>query len=198
MIWVGDKVTTLPSRDRSEDRKEDLKGTRSGRSVAGSYAFAWKAKPMRTFVYFARFEPGEDHGIVVSFPDVPEAITQGDDEADAYAQAEEALGLALLTYPARSLPLPRAKTHRGAGLVPIAVEAEVAAKLAVIEAVRTSGISKSEFARRIGKDEKEARRILDPKHPTKLTTLSAALRKLGQRLVIATEPIVQDRMRQVD
>jgi antitoxin HicB len=144
---------------------------------------------MRTFVYFARFEPGEDHGIVVSFPDVPEAITQGDDEPDAYAQAEEALGLALLTYPARDLPLPRAKTRRGAGLVPVAVEPEIAAKLAVIEAVRTSGISKSEFARRIGKDEKEARRILDPKHPTKLSTLSAALRKLGRRLVIATEPI---------
>ena len=51
---------------------------------------------MRTFVYHARFEPGENHGIVVSFADVPEAITQGDDEADAYAQAEEALGLAQL------------------------------------------------------------------------------------------------------
>ena len=144
---------------------------------------------MRTFVYHARFEPGEDHGIVVSFPDVPEAITEGDDEADAYAQAEEALGLALLTYPARGLPLPRAKAHRGEGLVPVAVEAEVAAKLAVIEAVRTSGISKSEFARRIGKDEKEARRILDPKHPTKLTTLTAALRELGQRLVIGVESV---------
>jgi len=143
---------------------------------------------MRTFVYHARFEPGEDHGIVVSFPDVPEAITQGDDEADAYAQAEEALGLALLTYPARGLPLPRSKT-RSAGLVPVAVEPEVAAKLAVIEAVRMAGITKSEFARRIGKDEKEARRILDPRHATKLTTLTAALRELGQRLVIGVESV---------
>jgi antitoxin HicB len=42
---------------------------------------------------------------------------------------------------------------------------------------------------RIGKDEKEARRILDPKHPTKLTTLTAALRELGQRLVIGVEPV---------
>jgi len=143
---------------------------------------------VRAFIYLARFERGEHHGIVVSFPDVPEAITQGDDEADAYTQAEEALGLALLTYPARGLPLPHAR-KRGAGLVPVAVDPEVAAKLAVIEAVRTAGISKSEFARRIGKDEKEARRILDPRHPTKLTTLAAALRKLGQRLVIAVEPI---------
>ena len=140
---------------------------------------------MRTFVYSARFESGE--GIVVSFPDVPEAITQGNDEAGAHAQAEEALGLALLTYPARGLPLPRAR-KRGAGLAPVAVEPEVAAKLAVMDAVRAAGITKSEFARRIGKDEKEARRILDPKHPTKLTTLAEALRKMGQRLVIGVEP----------
>jgi antitoxin HicB len=142
---------------------------------------------MKPFVYFACFEPGKKRGVVVSFPDVPEAITQGNDAADAVVQAEEALGLALLTYPARGLPLPRSKRH--AGLVPIAVEPEIAAKLAVIEAARTADISKSEFARRIGKDEKEARRILDPRHATKLPTLAAALRKLGQQLVIAVEPI---------
>ena len=43
---------------------------------------------------------------MVSFPDVPEAITEGKGDADAMAQAQEALGLALLTYPARNLPLP--------------------------------------------------------------------------------------------
>jgi len=39
-------------------------------------------------------------------------------------------------------------------------------------------------ARRIGKDEKEVRRILDPTHPTKLPALTAALRALGKRLVV--------------
>ena len=49
---------------------------------------------MRTFTYAAEFGPGDRRGvIVVSFPDVPEAITQGDDLADARIQAEEALGL---------------------------------------------------------------------------------------------------------
>ena len=82
---------------------------------------------MRTFVYRARFEPGEKRGvIVVSFPDVPEAITEGKGEADAMTKAQEALGLALLTYPERGLPLPKPKA-RGGDLVPIAVEAAVAA-----------------------------------------------------------------------
>jgi antitoxin HicB len=141
---------------------------------------------MKPFVYFACFEPGEERGIVVTFPDVPEVITEGDDEADAYAQAEEALGLALLNYPERDLALPKPKT-RNRELVPIAVDPGIAAKLAVIEAVREAGISKSEFARRISKDEKEARRILDPRYSTKLPTLTAALRKLGQRLVVGVE-----------
>jgi antitoxin HicB len=90
---------------------------------------------MRTFVYAARFEPGDDGGIVVSFPDVPEAITQGDNEGDAMKQAQEALGLALLTYPRRGLllPVPKAKA-RARGLIPIAVEPAVAAKIAALGA----------------------------------------------------------------
>ena len=40
---------------------------------------------MKAFIYRAEFEPGDRKGIVVSFPDVPEAITQGRDMADARA-----------------------------------------------------------------------------------------------------------------
>jgi antitoxin HicB len=137
--------------------------------------------------YRARFEPGEKRGlIVVSFPDVPEAITQGKSETDAMTQAQEALGLALLTYPARNRPLPKPKA-KGGGLVPIAVEAAIAAKLAFLDAFRAAGIGKSEFGRRIGRDEKEVRRLLDPKHATKLSTLTEALRALGLHLIISVE-----------
>jgi antitoxin HicB len=141
---------------------------------------------MKTFMFHAVFESGEKRGLVVSFPDVPEAITQGEDMADARAMAEEALGLALLTYPARGLPLPKAKT-RGRTTVPVAVSPDVAAKLAVLEAFLDAAISKAELARRLGKDEKEVRRILDPRHATKLPALMQALRALGKRLVVAVE-----------
>ena len=141
---------------------------------------------MRSFVYGALIEPGDEHGLVVSFPDVPEAITQGEDQADARAMAEEALGLALLTYPQRGLPLPKAR-HKGRDLVPISPEAEIAAKLAVLEAFTAAGIAKAELARRMRKDEKEVRRILDPKHATKLPALVQALRALGKRLVIGVD-----------
>ena len=141
---------------------------------------------MRPFVFYAEFEPGDKRGIVVSFPDVPEAVTQGDDLADARMQAEEALGLALLTYPQRGLALPRAKA-RGRNLKPVAVAPHVAAKLAVLEAFRAASITKAELARRLGRDEKEVRRILDPRHSTKLPALTEALHALGHRLVVAVE-----------
>ena len=54
-------------------------------------------------------------------------------------------------------------------------EPPVAVKLAFLDALRDAGIGKSEFGRRIGKDEKEARCLLDPTHPTKLSTLTEAL-----------------------
>lgn len=138
---------------------------------------------MRSYVYRAAFERGARSSYVVGFPDVPEAITQGRDMADARAMAEEALGLALLSYPARGLPLPRPRAS-GKSLVLVAVAPDVAAKLAVLESFVAAGITKSELARRIGKDEKEVRRILDPKHATKLPALTAALRALGKRLVV--------------
>jgi antitoxin HicB len=138
---------------------------------------------LRSYVYCAQFERGARSGLVVTFPDVPEAITQGRDMADARTMAEEALGLALLSYSARGLPLPKAKVT-GKRLVSVAVAPDVAAKLAVLESFVAAGISKSELARRLGKDEKEVRRILDPKHATKLPALTAALRALGKRLVV--------------
>lgn len=144
---------------------------------------------MKTYAYAAELEPGDKKGvIVVSFPDVPEAITQGDGVADACAQAEEALGLALLSYPQRGLPLPLPKSKsKGKARPLIAVAPEVAAKLAVLEAFAASGMKKTELARRMNKDEKEVRRILDPRHPTKLPAIIEALRALGKRLVIGVE-----------
>jgi len=140
------------------------------------------------FVFAAHMEPGDRKRIVVTFPDVPEAVTEGRGELEARAMAEEALGLALLTYPLRGLPLPKPRAG-GKRLVSISPAPDVAAKLALLDAVRAAGMSKADFARLIGKDAREARRILDPKHPTKLPTLTEALACLGKRLVIAVEDV---------
>ncbi|KKX24348.1 type II toxin-antitoxin system HicB family antitoxin [Rhizobium sp. LC145] len=139
---------------------------------------------MKTYSYAAVFEPTErEGGFTVTFPDVPEAITEGEGMADARAMAEDALGVALLTYleMGRALPEPIAEGYM------IAPAPEIAMKIAVIETFRASGLSRTELARRIGKDEKEARRLLDPDTATKLPLMNSALAAMGQRLVIGLE-----------
>ncbi len=136
------------------------------------------------YIFAASIEPDPDGGFLVTFPDVPEAITCGDTVAEARIAGSEALGLALRGIAAmgRSLPRPQAE---GQELVPIAVAPDTALKLAVVEAFAQSGLSKRELARRLGKAETEARRILDPDHSTKLPLLQATLALLGKDIVIS-------------
>ena len=136
------------------------------------------------YVYRARMEPDPEGGFVVTFPDVPEAVTGGSTIEEARANAVEALGLALRGIVAmdRRLPQPVAGST---ALVPIAVDPATALKLAVIDAFRDSGLTESELARRIGRAENEARRILDPDHPSKLPSLRAALSAFGKDIVVS-------------
>jgi antitoxin HicB len=139
---------------------------------------------MHNYVYRARLEPEPEGGFTVIFPDVPEAIGAGDDRDEALASAREVLGDALLTYPEREMDVPT-PAARERGLIPVAPSAQVAAKLAVWQAWRASGISKSELARRLGVAEGEARRVLDPDHLTSFPRLEAALQVLGKQLVVS-------------
>ncbi|SHJ69855.1 antitoxin HicB [Roseomonas rosea] len=137
------------------------------------------------YAYPAVLTPEDEGGFSVSFPDVPEALTQGEDEAEALDMAQDALVAALSFYVDRGQPLPAPSEVAGAHLVP--VPAMAAAKLALHTAKVAQGISNVELARRLGKNEKEARRLLDPTHGSRFEVLEAALRALGQRVVLEVE-----------
>lgn len=139
---------------------------------------------MKTYAYAATFEPSErEGGFTVTFADVPEAITEGNDMAEARAMAADALGVALLAYLEMGRPLPQ-PTANGTMITP---DPEIAMKIAVIETFREAGISRSELARPMGKDEKEARRLLDPGVSTKLPLMVSALAEMGKRLAIGLD-----------
>lgn len=137
------------------------------------------------YAYVAEFEADPDGGIVVAFPDVPEAMSHGKHVEEARASAAEALGMALRGYLAHGLPLPRPLAEAGESRHEISVDVTDALKLAVIEAFNASDMSKSELARRLGKADNEAHRILDPDHQTKPAALEAALAALGKTVVIS-------------
>ena len=136
--------------------------------------------------YVAKFRDDED-GILVTFPDVPEAITGGATEEAAFANAQEALELALLTYAGDGTDVPKAskRASEPGRSVHVPVAAAVAAKIAFIIAFRGSGMTRVALARKLGKAETEVRRMLDPYHQTKLPAIEAGLKALGKRLIVS-------------
>lgn len=78
--------------------------------------------------YPAHFLPDPDGGYVVTFRDIPEAISQGDTEAEALCMAQDALITALDFYFEDSRPVPApSRPHLGERLIalPTALAARV-------------------------------------------------------------------------
>ncbi len=122
-------------------------------------------------------------GYVVTFPDIPEAVTQGDDEDAALERAAEALETALSFYVDERRPLPLArKPKRGQRTVrPSALEC---AKLGVYQAMLEQGVRKSELARRLGWHLPQVDRLFDLQHASRLDQIESAARALGKRIEV--------------
>ena len=129
-------------------------------------------------------EAQPEGGFVVTFPDVPEAITQGEDEDEALMYAIDALESALSFYVDDRKPLPvPSKPKRGQKTVrPSALEC---AKLGVYQAMIEQGIRKSELARRLGWHMPQVDRLFDLKHASKLDQIEAAARALGKHIKVS-------------
>ncbi|PSL81554.1 hypothetical protein C7T35_26465 [Variovorax sp. WS11] len=131
--------------------------------------------------------PAEEGGFVVTSRDLPQLVTQGEDEHDALAQAADAMDEVFATYMINGIDFPEpSKARRHERLV--APPAETMAKAALCVAMREAGISKMQLAKQLGVNEKEVRRLLDPHYGSKLPRIAEAIGLLGQRLVIGLEP----------
>jgi antitoxin HicB len=141
---------------------------------------------MNRFQYPVLLTPADEGGYVVTCRDLPELATQGESIDDALEQAADAMDEVFATYLTEGLDLPPpSKAKRREHL--IAPPAETVAKAALYVAMRQAGISKVQLAKRLGVDEKEVRRLLDPHYGSKLPRIAKAISLLGQRLVIGVE-----------
>ena len=127
------------------------------------------------------FDPHFAGGVAPRLPD----LTSGASETQALAEAADALEEAIAGRidDAERIPVPSA---RRSGEHHVAVPAGTAAKAALALALGESGLSRVTLAQRLGVDEKAVRRMLDPRHRTAVHRIEAALRVLGQELVIET------------
>ena len=134
------------------------------------------------FLYPARVTR-EGSEYLVTFRDVPEAITTGATREEAVAMAADALVTAMDFYfeDRRVVPLPSPVKR---GQVAVELPASVAAKVLLLNELVASGVRNAELARRMHTTAQEVTRLTDLHHPTKIDTVARALKTLGRTLEI--------------
>lgn len=142
---------------------------------------------MRTLAYPAILIPDRRAGgFTVTFPDLPEAVTQGENRIDALQQAADCLEEAIAGRIRRGDEIPApSKTKARQAMVP--VPPLMAAKAALYLAMREAKMSNVKLAKQLGCDEKDVRRLLDPRHRSRISALERALAVLGKKIVVAVE-----------
>ena len=120
------------------------------------------------------------------FPDLPEALTGGDDLEDTFAQATDCLAEAIAGRISRGDDIP-APSKLKPGQHAISVPLYLAPKLALYLAMRERRMPNTELAKLLGVSETVVRRMLNPKHDSKPEKIQAALAALGKRIVVTFE-----------
>ena len=135
------------------------------------------------FGYRYKLEPQENGWWLVLFPGIPEALTEGETQDEARANAVDCVVAALEGYMKAGRPLPRqgsGHTGRDRAVLP----SLVTAKLAVYETMRARGWSKLKLAKELGMPENSVRRLLDLRHSSHMWIIDEALAKMNAELTI--------------
>jgi antitoxin HicB len=130
------------------------------------------------------YETGaEGDSIIVTFPDVPGALTQIDPDEDFEELVSDCLLAALGGYVALRRPIPRPSAARGRPLVSLDVLAS--AKLALASALAEANMTNVRLAQELGVSEKVIRRLLDLDHVSRIDRLEEALAFFNRRLEVS-------------
>ena len=124
--------------------------------------------------------------VVATFPDIPEALTEGATEDEALAEARDCLVAALGGYVQDGRAIPPPSPDVGTAEIPLPDLA--AAKVALYEAARARQLDTSALARRLGCSRRSVRRLLDVDARSRLHEVEAALRHLGEHIPLAVSP----------
>ena|SRR6266550_3280215 len=121
---------------------------------------------------------------LVTFPDLPEAITQGVSEKQALRAAKEALETALDFYfeENRIVPSP-SPLKRGQKFVELPVS--LAAKVLLLNEMLLQKVRPAELARRLHTTPQEINRLTNVRHTSKIDGIAEAMKALGKSLQIS-------------
>ncbi len=135
------------------------------------------------FGYRYKLERQKNGWCLVRFPGIPEALTEGETEEEARANAVDCVITALEGYIKAGQPLPRhGAGHSGPDRA--VLPSLVTAKLAVYETMRGRGWSKLKLAKELGMPENSVRRLLDLRHRSHMWIIDEALKTMKAELPI--------------
>jgi antitoxin HicB len=120
---------------------------------------------------------------LVTFPDIPEAITQGRNSKEAKEAAASALETALDFYfeNFRVVPNP-SRIKRGQDFIEL--PASVSAKVLLLNEMIRQRIRPAELARRMQTTPQEVNRLTNLRHTSKIDGIAGAMKALGKTLEI--------------
>ncbi len=136
----------------------------------------------RQFTYPVELRPDDNDTLLVTFPDIPEAVTIGDDEADALAHAVDALETMIIAKmdDREDIPLPSPLNGRpGVTLPPL-----TAMKVALYREMRQAHLRKADLARRLNWRPSQVDRLFDIRHASRVDQIETALRALGKTMMV--------------
>jgi antitoxin HicB len=133
--------------------------------------------------YPVKLTRAKEGGYVVTFPDIPEAITQGETVEESLQQAKDALESAMDFYfeDRRPVPAPSAP-KRGQHLVEL--PASLTAKILLLNEMVNQKVRPAELARRLQMTPQEITRMIDLRHTSKIDGIASALKVLGKTMEI--------------
>ncbi|MGA3098684.1 MAG: type II toxin-antitoxin system HicB family antitoxin [Bryobacteraceae bacterium] len=134
--------------------------------------------------YPAIFEPAEEGGFIVRFPDFDWGVTQGDTEEEAGEMAADAIRTMIRELIRRGKPIPRPSKPRGRKHRLIRLSVLDAAKAELYMAFMNSGIRRAELARRLGVPKTTIDRLFDLDRHTRIDQIEAAFAALGKQLTV--------------
>ena len=145
---------------------------------------------MMAFGYRFTLERQSNGWLLVRFPGIPEALTEGETEEEARTSAIDCVITALEGYMKAGKPIPRPSAP-GPGRDRAVLPSLVTAKLAVYETMRKRGWSKTRLAKELSVPENSVRRLLDLRHNSHMWIIDAALDKMNAELPIDLPPCAE-------
>jgi antitoxin HicB len=124
---------------------------------------------------------------LVTFPDIPEAITQGETERQAMAAAKDALETALDFYfeDSRIVPSPSPLKRRQPF---VELPVSLSAKVLLLNEMLRQKVRPAELARRLHTTPQEINRLTNLRHTSKIDGIAQAMKALGKTLEVSASP----------